>query len=553
MFLSDRIQRALERAPGLVFVDGSFRHRWTLQNPSPPPVQSPPPGLNYGPAPPVPAPPPPHPPPYHLGSEDCIPLPTLASAGIDTGRESVTNAHSEERASCLFVRRILDTMLPAAHCFSSVGYPSPPPPPPNDGIKSATDAIKSNIDRQVSGERGGANGGFYNRPQDPDDVEAATRAQDALISVRAQIKEIGEANPILRSILDGAVRELEDTAASKEGVTPTHKSTGPGYMGRRLLVRREYVHSISKALSTHPVQGAVGVHGIPGVTQLSCEALCEAATRDDDTQTTRTDACHAYAFRRDHPFSRTDLSGHCWLLQNAGACKSEVCSRCIRTLTPTAPLQRSENKPLWLGNFASNDVRKAAQLFWEGFVASILLHGPINELADFLLRLAKILNTDAPNEEDHAARSVADAVDKAEFFHVAATLVDPLPIGPGVRNALCGVHVVAIGVHVGNTGTTIVSFVCLFVDQLDDERDEVAPVVVVRFNADAAHDVVQLADLAPHPRAFHVRVGFDIGDDLVNGERLVVVCRRLAVVFGHLVVAMHRVVVVLLLIRGGGR
>jgi len=46
----------------------------------------------------------------YLGSEECIPLPTLASAGLDTGREAVSNAHSEERASCLYVKRILGSV-----------------------------------------------------------------------------------------------------------------------------------------------------------------------------------------------------------------------------------------------------------------------------------------------------------------------------------------------------------------------------------------------------------------------------------------------------------
>lgn len=367
---------------GLVFINGAFRHRWTLENPSPPPVPFPPPGMNYGKSPPIPSPPPISPPPYYLGSktdvnqtfvsflwpcndqmcpcvlagENCIPLPTLASAGLDTGRESVLNAHTEERASCLYVKRILDFTRQASHCFSSVSNPSPPPPPPNNGIRGASKAIKHNLDRQTNGERF-VDGRFYHRPQDSDDVEAATRAENALVSVREQIKEIGEANPILRSILNGAIQELEDTASSNEAVTGNEETT----KGRRLLVRRDYVHTIAGALSTHAVQGAVGVQGIPGVTQLSCEALCEAATRDVDAETTPTDACHAYAFRRDSPFSMTDLTGHCWLLQNAGACKSEV--RC-NNLIPTDPAHTH-----------STPIRKlcAYTLWWLGERTTLLL------------------------------------------------------------------------------------------------------------------------------------------------------------------------------------
>eukprot|EP00966_Prymnesium_polylepis_P221918 5134108-Prymnesium_polylepis.1 len=151
------IQRALERAP----VGATRTHATTLDcfltltpvHAGPPPNPTPPPGLNYGQAPPNPTPPPISPPPFYEGSENCLPLPTLSAFGLDTGREAIANAHSEERASCLFVRRILDTMRQASHCFSSVSQPSPPPPPPNNDVKSANDAIKRNIDRQSG--RGG--------------------------------------------------------------------------------------------------------------------------------------------------------------------------------------------------------------------------------------------------------------------------------------------------------------------------------------------------------------------------------------------------------------
>lgn len=57
------IQRVLERSPGLRFVNGAFRHVFSTTAPSPPPTPFPPPGLNYGPSPPVPQPPPVSPPP----------------------------------------------------------------------------------------------------------------------------------------------------------------------------------------------------------------------------------------------------------------------------------------------------------------------------------------------------------------------------------------------------------------------------------------------------------------------------------------------------------
>ena len=60
------IQDVLERSPGLVFVNGEFRHKMDLVPPSPPPSPSPPPRLfAYAPEPPSPPPPPGTPPPYY--------------------------------------------------------------------------------------------------------------------------------------------------------------------------------------------------------------------------------------------------------------------------------------------------------------------------------------------------------------------------------------------------------------------------------------------------------------------------------------------------------
>jgi hypothetical protein len=60
------IQNVLEKAPGLVFVNGAFRHKYSLVPPSPPPSPSAPPRLlAYAPRPPLPPPPPGTPPPYY--------------------------------------------------------------------------------------------------------------------------------------------------------------------------------------------------------------------------------------------------------------------------------------------------------------------------------------------------------------------------------------------------------------------------------------------------------------------------------------------------------
>ena len=72
------IQNVLEKSPGLVFVNGEFRHKYSLVPPSPPPDPSPPPReFAYAPHPPLPPPPPVNPPPFYEDAEDCLPLPRL--------------------------------------------------------------------------------------------------------------------------------------------------------------------------------------------------------------------------------------------------------------------------------------------------------------------------------------------------------------------------------------------------------------------------------------------------------------------------------------------
>lgn len=59
-------------------------------------------------------------------AEVCIPLPRLTDYGLDTTTDAVAGAESEERASCLFARRILDEKRRASACFAHIAYPNPP-------------------------------------------------------------------------------------------------------------------------------------------------------------------------------------------------------------------------------------------------------------------------------------------------------------------------------------------------------------------------------------------------------------------------------------------
>lgn len=59
-------------------------------------------------------------------AEACIPLPRLADFGLDLGVDAIEGAPMEERASCLFVRRVAEERRRASACFSRVASPDPP-------------------------------------------------------------------------------------------------------------------------------------------------------------------------------------------------------------------------------------------------------------------------------------------------------------------------------------------------------------------------------------------------------------------------------------------
>ena len=127
-FLATDWRTALHaQSPGLVYVNGAFRHRYELVPPSPPPPPNPPPRtLAYGPSPPHPPPPPVNPPPYYADAEACIPLPSLSYFGLDASTEVVADAPSEERASCPLSNALpiraaaLPAALPRLHAHTTI-------------------------------------------------------------------------------------------------------------------------------------------------------------------------------------------------------------------------------------------------------------------------------------------------------------------------------------------------------------------------------------------------------------------------------------------------
>ena len=141
------------------------------------------------------------------------------------------------------------------------------------------------------------------------------RQRAALDTSREMISEMSGKNSLLRNLLSGASQEISEAIAQEMADAGTES-------GRRLLQRETLDLSMASALSRHPLMAAVGSHGLRGVTELSCEALCEAVA-SDATNATDPRSCQAFAFKRGDPYSYTDITGTCWLLTNSGSCSAQ--------------------------------------------------------------------------------------------------------------------------------------------------------------------------------------------------------------------------------------
>ena len=194
----------------------------------------------------------------------------------------------------------MDEKRRASACFAGVAHPSPPPPPDGVNLKGRHGEIEGMIKRTQRGE-----GDPFATPRVADDDTWKQQSKNAIAEVQELLRELGETQPVLKSMLQDSISELETRV----------------YSGRRLMVREDYSLMMTDALVDHPVMRAVGNAGLAGLTQFTCEALCSGIS--DDQNASNAGDCRAYAFRRDFPFSRRDLTGHCFLLKNAGACKVE--------------------------------------------------------------------------------------------------------------------------------------------------------------------------------------------------------------------------------------
>lgn len=308
------VERAIERSPGLRFVNGEFRHVYDGDPPMPPPPPTPPPRtLFYGPAPPNPSPPPINPPPYYQDAENCFPVPTPQFFGVDLEefqRENADAAIVEYRSACVFVKRIVEKRRRIKSCFERVISPSPPPPPPTGGVESAQWAIEQEENRRINGDDA-----VYSAGSPDEGTMYVNEVKDGISETQAIISQLGNSNPILREFLGQAIGEMESSVirVSDGTVKPSD------YYGRRLMQRQfDYTPYMSDAIVDHPLMTKFK-EGLPGIDRAGCQALCEGISITSN-QTDKTE-CRALAFRRAYPTSTTDFTGRCYLLQNSGACK----------------------------------------------------------------------------------------------------------------------------------------------------------------------------------------------------------------------------------------
>ena len=420
------IQNVLEKSPGLIFVNGAFRHRTSIVPPSPPPDPSPPPrAFAYAPDPPLPPPPPGTPPPFYQDAEQCLPLPRLSDYGLDITTDAIDGAQTEERASCIFARRVLGTFEPLTSHATSTRQNScapssaPTPYPELDNTLGRREAPRERLfcphrlppaavriahsnhnpftqphnhtttqphththththrepvhffcsyrppPVRIAHDTAAASSLWrqrerlgdlekYEAPRKTDVAQWADDTASAIQQTDALIDALGENNPILRDMLATAKQEIYTAstdnaafdeeaaaayAAATSGDTTTTTTTntaaasaggGGGGYGRRLMQRNEYNVRMTDELITAEIMEFYGSGGIPGVTQASCESLCEATAQLDNAHP---DAiCRAFAHKRAAPFSYVDRTGWCYLLK---VCPLAYRHHAIALLTPT--------------------------------------------------------------------------------------------------------------------------------------------------------------------------------------------------------------------------
>ena len=159
----------------------------------------------------------------------------MADYGLDITTDAVEGAQTEERASCLFVKRVLDEKRRASSCFSHIAFPYPPPPPQLNA-SSTTAAASLRRQRERLGDLEA-----YEAPRKTDEAQWEFDTAGALKGTEALLDSMGENNPILQNLIKNAKDEI---------ITAT---------GRRLLQRVEYNTRMTDVLITHEIMTFYGI------------------------------------------------------------------------------------------------------------------------------------------------------------------------------------------------------------------------------------------------------------------------------------------------------
>ena len=124
----------------------------------------------------------------------------------------------------------------------------------------------------------------YEAPRKTDRAQWDEDTSGAIDGTNALIDALGENNPILRDLLETAKQEIyiagTENAVRDPAAAAAYAAATSG--GRRLMQRREYNVRMTDELITAEIMEFYGKGGIPGVTQASCEALCEGTAQLDD-------------------------------------------------------------------------------------------------------------------------------------------------------------------------------------------------------------------------------------------------------------------------------
>ena len=285
------IQHVLERAPTLTYIVGKgFRHVYSTTVVQPPPPSPPPRLIQYqtG-SPAAPPPPPPSPPPWFSGAEQCSPIITAAEAGL---QDTITI--ERERATCAFVRSILDERVDARRCFTADSFvPSPPPPPNNfEAVRAMVDTMLKHEEQKKHG-RAGAEGA----PPLGDEEQYAQQQAQSIASTVSLVETLAANNFQLRETLAGVKDKI--------------------HTGRRLFEASARSYSLKANSLQNEFRGTlIGDGPLLGLTSTECSSLC-TALGNETSQT----GCVATATRMLFPEDLSDLSvAACWLLKGLGSC-----------------------------------------------------------------------------------------------------------------------------------------------------------------------------------------------------------------------------------------